>query len=443
MKKIRSSQFITSILLLILGGAQQFFINYSIYLSLLVILSCLFFSYYNERKWQKYILFTLSAVNVIGLLFTNWLLFNFLGWLSIVVGIIFFISSLMRSQSYLKRTSKLILTLLICIPIGFITLVSFQPDVVFHYVRENLMETTNVTSAAQKNLTLKDGTRVIKDVQYDDQVANGYLDIYHSEHAASKKPLTIFYIHGGGYIWGDKASGDPNAGQSDFKSTAISNFLEMGYNVVSFNYALSPEYKYPVAIKQLNRGLAYIKENAAEFELNMDNVVLSGASAGGNLAGVLANIQTNPVYAALVDEKAVFSNEQLKGVVLEGGLVDNRQFGNTHNVLIDWIFYNMGRVYLSTNDLQTDAIVKESNVMDFVTESFPATFISDGNSGTFFDQAFVLNARLIELGVDTELNYFPKNSYGPLGHGFEESGNEAAQITMEHMERFLENISEE
>jgi acetyl esterase/lipase len=100
----------------------------------------------------------------------------------------------------------------------------------------------------------------------------------------------------------------------------------------------------------------------------------------------------------------------------------------------------MGRVYLGVNDLVNNENVTKSNVIDYVTEKFPPTFISDGNAATFYDQALALNGRLIELGVYTQFNYFPVEQAGKLTHGFEVGGSKWGELTMQHLVRFLEDV---
>ena len=84
----------------------------------------------------------------------------------------------------------------------------------------------------------------MRDVQYDRSLPNGYLDIYYPADMANSKPLTVIYIHGGGYIWGDKASGDPNAGNNAFDASLTYQLVDAGYPVISMNYALAPEYRW-------------------------------------------------------------------------------------------------------------------------------------------------------------------------------------------------------
>ena len=253
--------------------------------------------------------------------------------------------------------------------------------------------------------------------------------------------MTVVYFHGGGFIWGDKESGDPNARSHNSGNNLIGRLTDAGYNVVSMNYALTPEYTFPTAIKQLNHGLRYLKEHAGEWGLNMDSVVFAGFSAGANLEGVLANIQTNPGCAAAIGEEPVLTEQELKGVIFEGCLVDYHRFADTDDYLYDYLFYTMGRLYFRANDLVHNRRAGSCNIMDHLSENYPPSFISDGNRGTYFRQASELHEKLKELGVYTELNYYPPEEAGDLWHGFEEENTVWSEQTMQKIILFLRRVS--
>ena len=197
------------------------------------------------------------------------------------------------------------------------------------------------------------------------------------------------------------------------------------------------EHVFPDAIIQLNSGLKYLKDHATELGLNMDAVFLSGGSAGSNLAGVMANLQTNPEYAAEMGITPALDSDDIRGVVFISAQLDNSQYGVTHNVVIDYMFYWAGRVYLNTNDIVYDKETSRlSNVIDNVSANYPPALISDGNSGSFFDQAFAMNARLVELGVECKLIYYSK-TVATLAHGYEDLGSPYAKITQDRMIEFM------
>ena len=317
---------------------------------------------------------------------------------------------------------------------------TFAPQVILHFLRDNLYHTENVTEAEMTEEIVYGGARRISNIRYDAEVPNGFLDITYAPDPQKADPMTVIFIHGGGFVWGDKSDGDPNARVRKYEYGTIANLAATGYNVVSMNYALTPEYTYPTAIKQLNRGLRYLKEHADEWGLNMQSIALAGVSAGGNLEGVLVNIQTNPLCAAVVGEEPVFTNGEIKGAIFESSLLDYHRFGETHSHYFDYLFYNMGRVYFHVNDLKYDKRMNNANISEYVTNRFPPAFISDGNTGTFYEQAFGLHEGLAGLGVYTELNFYPREEAGFLHHGFEEDGTEWSRKTMQKMVLFLQKV---
>jgi len=86
----------------------------------------------------------------------------------------------------------------------------------------------------------------------------------------------ILYCHGGGYTSG-------NLGYSRVLSSKLANVT--GYDVLSFEYRLAPEFPYPAAVEDALRAWDYLMLQGYGAE----NVMLAGDSAGGNLALVLCH----------------------------------------------------------------------------------------------------------------------------------------------------------
>lgn len=95
----------------------------------------------------------------------------------------------------------------------------------------------------------------------------------------SRAPV-LFYIHGGGW---SKGLGD----KSD-KVPIIYNMAELGWVVVSINYRLFPDNHWPDYIIDCKRALRWVKQNIATYGGDPDMLILSGSSAGGHLASLLA-----------------------------------------------------------------------------------------------------------------------------------------------------------
>ena len=103
----------------------------------------------------------------------------------------------------------------------------------------------------------------------DEQVAGVKVRRYLPEGA---KPGVLIFFHGGGWVLGDVDSHDSPA-----RGLAVAT----GREVVSVDYRLAPEHRYPAA---LDDSLAVTRALAVGHRL-----AVAGDSAGGNLAAVVAN----------------------------------------------------------------------------------------------------------------------------------------------------------
>ena len=64
--------------------------------------------------------------------------------------------------------------------------------------------------------------------------------------------------------------------------------VERGYIVAAPSYRLSEEAPYPAAIEDLVDAFYWLKNNAAQYNIDSTKIALSGGSAGGQLAALLA-----------------------------------------------------------------------------------------------------------------------------------------------------------
>src|SRR6188472_912780 len=85
---------------------------------------------------------------------------------------------------------------------------------------------------------------------------------------------TLVLIHGGGWRAGDKTLNTPMAQQ----------LASRGFVVVSVEYRLSLEAKYPAAVHDIKAAIRWMRANAEAYHIDTKHVAIGGSSAGGQLA---------------------------------------------------------------------------------------------------------------------------------------------------------------
>lgn len=104
------------------------------------------------------------------------------------------------------------------------------------------------------------------------------LRIFRPSELKAKAPC-IIYFHGGGNVIGDL----------DSYSGLCSDFAaECCACVVSVDYRLAPEYKFPTAAQDALAAYQWVLQNANEIDIDPDNICVAGESAGGYLSSLVS-----------------------------------------------------------------------------------------------------------------------------------------------------------
>jgi acetyl esterase len=107
----------------------------------------------------------------------------------------------------------------------------------------------------------------------------------------------VVYLHGGGWVIGSIESHDQLCRQLCDDAGAI---------VVSVDYRLAPETKFPGAVDDCVAAWRWVTEHAAELGGDPARVAVAGDSAGGNLAAVIAQVARDEKLAAPVLQLLVY-----------------------------------------------------------------------------------------------------------------------------------------
>ena len=228
------------------------------------------------------------------------------------------------------------------------------------------------------------------DIVYDTSAPEACkLDTYRVKGLKGKLPV-LFYIHGGGFVAGDK----------HYRRALARWSANLGYFVVNVNYGLCPEYQCPVPHRQLVAALNWVGANAEKLGLDLDRMIVSGDSAGGYYGAMLAAITLNPDLQA---KMGVSTSLKFGGAVLNCGIYDvatalknKYPFDLGGKLLKD--FAGIGK-----DEIEGYEWKDLCSVLPFVNEQFPVSFITHAQKDIFCGgQADGLMKLLKEKGVHCE-----------------------------------------
>ena len=163
-------------------------------------------------------------------------------------------------------------------------------------LRSDLTDVTDAVDAGAQRIPFrrvarpfkmrKSGVECIRDIAYGPGGHRHTLDVYRPRDCEGPCP-TLFQIHGGAWMIGKK---DEQA------LPLMYHLAERGWVCVAANYRLSPHATFPDHLIDVKRALAWIKQPGTSYGTDPDFVVVTGGSAGGHLATLVALTANDPEY---------------------------------------------------------------------------------------------------------------------------------------------------
>lgn len=253
-----------------------------------------------------------------------------------------------------------------------------------------------------------DEEKIIMDVAYGEN-AQQKMDIYLPDDRNRVSTKTIFVIHGGGWVEGDKSEMDP------YVDTLRK--LMPGFAVVNMNYRLAYNNSVNLFPTQENDVKSAIEDylNHAEEYMVSDDLVLLGASAGGHLA-MLHAYKNDPEghVRAVVDFFGPFD------------LVSLWNYSLVHQLIL----YGATGVLLADNF----TLYTSSSPSEFITADSPPTIALQGGADPLVppSQTSQLIAALDAAGVINQLVWYPAEGHGWTGANMVDSFRKVAQFISDH-----------
>lgn len=244
------------------------------------------------------------------------------------------------------------------------------------------------------------------DIDYESAYDDGMLDVFVPMAATQNTPLVI-WIHGGAFVGGDKR---------DVLEYAV-EIAAQGYIVASINYELAPEATYPTPLYQIQEAYDYLMRHSEHYKIDPQQVFFAGDSAGAQLATQFIMIQNDAEYAALTGIEQLVNPSYIRGALLYCGPYDIDEFFGGSGAM-GFFVGKIAQAYIGSRNWKDDPVTETLSVINYVSRSFPAAFITDGNTDSFTEQGIAFSEKLKAEGVYVK-DIFYSSEHGVLPHEYQ------------------------
>ncbi|HYH58938.1 MAG TPA: alpha/beta hydrolase [Thermoleophilaceae bacterium] len=192
----------------------------------------------------------------------------------------------------------------------------------------------------------------------------------------------LVYFHGGGWVLGSLESHEQPC-----------RFLarEGGVRVLSVDYRLAPEAKFPAAFDDALAAFVWAREHAAELGVDPDRIAVGGDSAGGNLSAAVAQFaDPRPALAVLIYPVCDLSQKTRSYELFRDGFF-------LTEASMDWY---------RGNYLPDEAAARDPRASPLLAEDLsehPRTYLAVAGFDPLRDEGLAYGRRLEEAGVDVEI----------------------------------------
>lgn len=240
------------------------------------------------------------------------------------------------------------------------------------------------------------------DIPYTDDAIDGHLfDFYYPENRGEKKLPLIIDIHGGGWVYGFK----------EINKNYCYYLASKGFTVMNVNYRLSPEAKTYEQVRDIFKALDWIDKNGDKNGCDMNNVFITGDSAGGHLAAVVTAVMARPDLAEKFRVKKPSFDFNAAGYTCGAFDID---LILKIPALREYAEQMMGKNY------EKNPYIKYVNMSDILTDctNMPPIWMISSKEDFIGFLSKKFDRDLSEHGIFHIFHVFPKSPLHPLPHVF-------------------------
>ncbi|MEA3345750.1 MAG: alpha/beta hydrolase [Chloroflexota bacterium] len=228
----------------------------------------------------------------------------------------------------------------------------------------------------------------------------------------------VILIHGGRWQSLDKSAEKPLG----------KKMVEWGYAAFAINYRLAPQFPLPAQIADVQCAIAWVREHAAEYDVDPERIAVLGTSAGGHLAA-LAGLVTDPSWEPSCGDSE--TDLSVQAIISCFGVMDLALYAEQGSNAKQIITKLLGEPCQDNLDL-----CKMFSPINYVSADVPPTLLIHGvdDEAVDIENSQRMADALEEAGAD--VTFLPIRN---AGHAFIwKLHSPAAQIALEAIKDFLD-----
>ncbi|MEO6760568.1 MAG: alpha/beta hydrolase, partial [Saprospiraceae bacterium] len=230
------------------------------------------------------------------------------------------------------------------------------------------------------------GVTVQENVPYDSHPET-VMDIY--KPAGNGPHPAMIVIHGGGWTAGTK---------STMVASWVVRYLEKGFVVANVEYRLASVATAPAAVEDAMKATSFFFDNARKYDADPKRIAVTGGSAGGHLA----------LMVAMAPKSAKLGKpEKIRAVINFFGItdVDDQLHGaNMRKYAVTWVPEGPDRT----------ALARRVSPMTYVRKDVPPvlTLHGDADATVPYEHGVNITKALLQAGAHAEMIPVPKGAHG-------------------------------
>ncbi len=208
----------------------------------------------------------------------------------------------------------------------------------------------------------------------------------------------LVYLHGGGFVLGSLEL---------YHSDVLRIADQVGAVVVSVDYRLAPEHRFPAGLEDCYAALAWTAENATELGIDPARIAVGGESAGGGLSAAVALLARDRSGPSLCFQYLGTPelDDRLDSPSMQA--FHDTPLWNRPNAEVSWDYY-LGEGVRGSECVEPYAAPARHTDLT----GLPPALVTTCEFDPLRDEGIAYAQRLAQAGVQTELHLYPGTFHG-------------------------------